>query len=210
MYPNILDRQPGINRVPKQGNKSASSGQVRIIAGQWRGRRLAFPDVKGLRPSGDRVRETLFNWLQLDLPEARCLDLFAGSGALGYEAASRHAASVVMIEQNREAYSSLQHNRDNLAATNVELIHQDALLWLATKRSAHQPFDIAFLDPPFDSGLLDEAIQRLETGGWLASGALIYTECAIGQSANNLRDKQWQLHRQRTFGEVDSRLYRRP
>ena len=195
--------------MPKQVKKSPSSGQVRIIAGQWRGRRLAFPDAKGLRPTGDRVRETLFNWLQSDLPEARCLDLFAGSGALAYEAASRYAASVVMVEQNREAYYSLLRNRDKLAATNVELIHQDALLWLATKTPAHQPFDIVFLDPPFDSHLLNKSIQLLETGNWLASGALIYTECAIGQPVNNLSDKHWQLHRQRAFGEVDSRLYRR-
>ena len=195
--------------MPKPGKKSASSGQVRIIAGQWRGRQLAFPDVKGLRPSGDRVRETLFNWLQLELPETRCLDLFAGSGALGYEAASRYAASVVMIEQNRETYYALQRNRENLAATSVNLIHQDALSWLTTHTSPSQPFDLVFLDPPFDSTLLNEAIQALETGSWLASEALVYTECAVGQPVNTPTEGHWELYRQRTFGEVDSRLYRR-
>lgn len=188
---------------------AAPGGQVRIIAGQWRGRRLNFPDVDGLRPSGDRVRETLFNWLQGDLPGAYCLDLFAGSGALGFEAASRQAARVVMVEQDIKAANALQQHRQKLAANTVDIIHQDALGWLKTNHPAGHAFDIVFLDPPFASTLFAEALQVLEEGLWLAPEALIYSESPVDQSHSNPFSQDWHLHRQRRFGAVDSRLYRR-
>ena len=188
---------------------AASGGQVRIIAGQWRGRRLNFPNIDGLRPSGDRVRETLFNWLQEDLPDAHCLDLFAGSGALGFEAASRQAAKVVMVEQDAKAIYALRQHRDNLAASTVDIIHQDALSWLKKTKPANNAFNIVFLDPPFASNLLAEALQALEEGQWLAPDALVYSESPVDQTLGNPFDQGWHLHRQRRFGAVGSRLYRR-
>jgi 16S rRNA (guanine966-N2)-methyltransferase len=142
------------------------SNRVRIIGGQYRRRLLDFPGSAGLRPTPDRVRETLFNWLGQDLPGWACLDLFAGSGALGYEAASRGAARVVMIERDRAALDALEKNRAVLGAGQVEILRADALAWLANSR---ETFDLVFVDPPFDSGLagavLDELAAHLKSGG---------------------------------------------
>ena len=209
MYPNILALQAGIHRVPNRQKKTAQAGQVRIIAGRWRGRRLAFPNAEGLRPSGDRVRETLFNWLQGDLPRARCLDLFAGSGALGFEAASRQAARVVMIEQNPEACRALLRNKAALSTTAIEIIQTDALSWLKANHGQYRPFDIVFLDPPFASNLLGDALHTLIDGNWLAPHALVYTEYAAHRLASDLPTENWYLHRQRIYGAVEVRLYRR-
>lgn len=194
--------------MSKRQKKSACGGQVRIIGGQWRGRRLNFPELDGLRPSGDRLRETLFNWLQEDLPGAHCLDLFAGSGALGFEAASRRAARVVLVEQDIRAVNALRQHRDTLAANSVEIIHQDALSWLETSNPADRAFNIVFLDPPFASTLLGKALQILEERPWLAPEALIYSESPVDQPLDNPFGPGWHLHRQRHFGAVDSRLYR--
>lgn len=141
---------------------------VRIIAGQWRRKTLSFPDQDGLRPTADRVRETLFNWLGQDLPGLQCLDLFAGSGALAFEAASRRAAHVIAIERNPVAYRNLLSSKAQLSASTVEIIQADALLWLA--RSTAQ-FDVIFADPPFAADLLGEvlrlALPRLTPEGLL-------------------------------------------
>lgn len=188
---------------------AGSPGYVRIIAGQWRGRRLYFPDVTDLRPTGDRVRETLFNWLMPELVGARCLDLFAGSGALGFEAASRAAGAVTMIEQNHQAYSALVNHHAALSANNtVAIIHQEALTWLRENCSTDQVFDIVFLDPPFNSTLLPKVVRALGDGNWLAPGALIYNESHADQAALPIKGKGWQLHRQGVFGSVEARLYR--
>lgn len=145
-----------------------TSNRVRIIGGQYRRRLLEFPDVAGLRPTPDRVRETLFNWLGQDLPGWRCLDLFAGSGALGFEAASRGAARVAMIELDAGACSALEKNRATLGAAAVEVLRVEARSWLAADRTA---WNLVFLDPPFDSGLaeglLDELGPHLAPGGWV-------------------------------------------
>jgi len=142
--------------------------QVRIIGGQYRRRLLAFPDVPGLRPTPDRVRETLFNWLGQDLPGWNCLDLYAGSGALGFEAASRGAARVVMVERERAALETLQTNRILLEATQVEIARADCQSWLD---SNHESFDLIFLDPPFDSGLaasiLPGLLSHVKPGGFV-------------------------------------------
>ena len=130
--------------------KPKLSNQVRIIGGQYRRRLLAFPDAPGLRPTPDRVRETLFNWLGQDLPGWSCLDLYAGSGALGFEAASRGAARVVMVERERAALETLQANRMLLGTTQLEIQRADCASWLAGNTEL---FDLIFLDPPFDSGL---------------------------------------------------------
>lgn len=149
------------------------TNQVRIIGGRWRGRKLPFPDVEGLRPTADRVRETVFNWLQPVIEGARCLDLFAGSGAFGFEAASRGAARVVMVDRDPRVVSGLKAARERLDADAVELRCQDALSYLA---GPAEPFDILFLDPPFRSNLLASVFDRLATGGWLAPSARVYIE----------------------------------
>lgn len=151
--------------------KKPRTNQVRIIGGQWRRRSLHFPDVPGLRPTPDRVRETLFNWLGQRLDDLRCLDLFAGSGALGFEAASRGARAVVLVEQDRLALAALRSNKEVLAADRVELVAADGLAWLAGDRGL---FDVIFLDPPFSDGILPKALAAAATR--LAPGGRIYAE----------------------------------
>ncbi len=177
--------------------------QVRLIAGQWRGRKLTFPDVDGLRPTGDRIRETLFNWLAPVLPGARCLDLFAGSGALGFEAASRGAAHVVMVEQDSTAFDALQENRILLAADQVEVVRLDALRYL---QGPAEPFEIVFLDPPFGSDCLGEVCVRLQDGGWLADHARIYIETTADRSQPAV-PAGWTLLRGRQAGQVAYHLF---
>ena len=147
------------------------ANRVRIIGGQYRRRLLDFPGSAGLRPTPDRVRETLFNWLGQDLPGWNCLDLFAGSGALGFEAASRGAGRVVMIERERAALDALEKNRVVLGANQVDILRADALAWLA---NSHEAFDLIFVDPPFDSGLADTVLASLARH--LKSGGQAYVE----------------------------------
>jgi 16S rRNA (guanine966-N2)-methyltransferase len=147
--------------------------EFRIIAGEWRRRKLTFPPLPGIRPSPDRVRETLFNWLRDSLPGARCLDLFAGSGALGLEALSRGAAEVIFVDMERAALAAVTAHLTMLKARGGKTVQTDALAWLET---AATPFDIVFLDPPFDAGLLPQVAGLLERGGWLKPGAYIYLE----------------------------------
>lgn len=147
--------------------------RVRIIGGHYRRRLVEFPDREGLRPTPDRVRETLFNWLGQDLPGWACLDLFAGSGALGFEAASRGAARVTMVERHPDACAALERNRGVLAAVAVEVIRGDALNWLAHDRIA---WDLIFLDPPFGSGLAESVLPELP--GHLAADGRVYVEQA--------------------------------
>lgn len=135
---------------------------------------MGFPHAPGLRPTADRVRETLFNWLQGRIHGSRCLDLFAGSGALGFEAASRGAAQVVMVEASRTVADTLRTNAEQLGARMVHVQVQPAQAYL---RSAGEPFDLVFLDPPFGKGLLEPALQALATGGWLRPDAHVYIEC---------------------------------
>ena len=158
-------------------SKKRPGGSVRIIGGELRSRKISFPDAAGLRPSADRVRETLFNWLQMAIPAARVLDLFAGSGALGFEAASRGAPSVVMVEKTKAAANALRDNRDALATTTVQIIEADALIWLR-RDAGKQRFDLVFLDPPFDANQHYEAAYTLAESGCLAPGALVYIESA--------------------------------
>ena len=146
-------------------------GKIRIIAGEFRGRRIAVPARAGLRPTPDRVRETLFNWLGQHLDGLACLDLFAGSGALGFEAASRGAARVVMVEQDRTAFEVLKATHSTLGAKQVELVLGDAFAYL---RDARERFDVVFLDPPFRQNAAPAALERLPRR--LAPGARVYVE----------------------------------
>ena len=142
--------------APKRAHGVAN--RVRIIGGQFRRRLLDFPGSTGLRPTPDRVRETLFNWLGQDLPGWTCLDMFAGSGALGFEAASRGAQRVIMIERDAKAVSALEKNRGVLGASGIDVLRVDALAWLAKNR---ETFDLIFVDPPFDSGLAEAVLTEL-------------------------------------------------
>ena len=150
------------------------SNTLRIIGGSHRGRKLKFADVPGLRPTPDRVRETLFNWLAPLIPGARCLDLFAGSGALGFEAMSRGAREVVFVDSHSLAVKALRENIALLGDGSAEVIQSGALEWLS--RQPAEPFDVVFLDPPFRQDLLEPCCQRLDEAGWLASPAAIYLE----------------------------------
>lgn len=180
--------------------------RVRIIGGRWRGRKLHFPDGAGLRPTGDRIRETLFNWLQPVLPGARCLDLFAGSGALGFEALSRGAASCVLVEQNPQAWRCLQQARQLLDTEDATIIHADSKSWLA---SATGPFDIVFIDPPFAEASLspDILVALLLQRQLLADDALLYLEQPAGHSPLLLPGLV--PHRQQQAGQVSYGLWRR-
>ncbi len=151
--------------------------ELRIIGGRWRSRRLPLPAAPGLRPTPNRVRETLFNWLAPTISGARCLDLFAGSGALGLEALSRGAAEVVFIEHDRRVVKTLQDNLRVLHAT-AEVHHSEALSWLAAQGDRGlQRFDIVLLDPPFGRDLLTSACQHLVQNGWPSvSGGQVYLE----------------------------------
>jgi len=182
-----------------------NTNQVRIIAGQWRGRKLDFPTIEGLRPTSDRIRETLFNWLTPLLPGAACLDLFAGSGALGFEAASRGATRVVMNDCDARVGRALRANGERLAAHQVEVVVARADDYLA---GAEACFDIVFLDPPFArSELLSRGIARLSASGYLAPGAHIYIETAAQSAIIGIPD-DWGLLKQKRAGAVDYRLYR--
>lgn len=150
------------------------SGQIRLIGGRWRGRKLAVAQLDGLRPTPDRVRETLFNWLQPYLWQARCLDLFAGTGALGLEALSRQAGHCTFVEQARPLQQALNRSLTQLdAQTQSRVIASNALLWLSQNRA--EAFDLIFVDPPFRSGLLAAACQQLDAG-WVKPGSLLYLE----------------------------------
>ncbi|MGH8130549.1 MAG: 16S rRNA (guanine(966)-N(2))-methyltransferase RsmD [Steroidobacteraceae bacterium] len=178
---------------------------LRIIGGEWRGRRIRFPGLGGIRPTPDRVRETLFNWLAAVVSGSRCLDLFAGSGALGLEALSRGASQVTFVERDREAARSLRETVEKLAPDRASVVQADALAWLAGKPT---PFDIVFLDPPFDSNPLTESMRVLESGGWLAPEANIYIEMPASQSPPALPGA-WKAHRAGRAGAVGYHLARR-
>jgi len=178
--------------------------QLRIIGGRWRGRKVPFAALPGLRPTPDRVRETLFNWLAPVIRGSRCLDLYAGSGALGLEAASRGAAGVVMVDHAGEVVGSLREQLAILDAGEVEVIQADVVQWL---QGPAQAFDVVFLDPPFRQGLLSETMRLLEENGWLAADAFIYIE-----AEKDLRPdlpEGWEIYRSKQAGQVGYQLVRR-
>jgi len=188
------------------GRPHGGQGQLRIIAGQWRSRRFAFPEGPGLRPTPDRVRETLFNWLAPYVEGARVLDPFAGSGALYLEALSRGAAQALALDLNGEAVASLRRHLDSLRCDNGQLLQSDALRYL--EQQTPSPFDLVFLDPPFHQNLLTPACQLLEARGWLGREAWIYTESETPPSALGLPDN-WRLHREKQAGQVYYALWQR-
>ncbi|MDE9541016.1 16S rRNA (guanine(966)-N(2))-methyltransferase [Xenorhabdus bovienii] len=184
-------------------SQSASLGQIRIIGGKWRGRKLPVPDSEGLRPTTDRVRETLFNWLMPIIQEARCLDCFSGSGALGFEALSRNASHATLLEYDRNVAKQLSANLALLKTENANVVQGNALQYL---NQTGTPFDVVFLDPPFRKGMLVETINLLEANGWLAEESWIYVE-AESESTATEAPANWQLHREKIAGQVAYRLY---
>ncbi|MGR5120628.1 16S rRNA (guanine(966)-N(2))-methyltransferase RsmD [Vibrio astriarenae] len=192
-------------RQQNSSQKQASLGSIRIISGLWRGRKLPVHDAEGLRPTTDRVKETVFNWLAQDVPKSRCLDVFAGSGGLGFEAASRQAEQVTMLELNNKAFQQLKSNVATLKASNIDAVQTDALAYLKQPGSA---YDVVFIDPPFHQGLVDECIQLLEQNGWLSDNAMIYLETEKELDVSSV-PTTWSLHREKQAGQVAFRLYER-
>ncbi|SIO96285.1 16S rRNA (guanine(966)-N(2))-methyltransferase RsmD [Vibrio spartinae] len=197
----------GKHRQPNQSQKKDKSGFIRIISGLWRGRKLPVHDAEGLRPTTDRVKETLFNWLATDIPQARCLDLFAGSGSLGFEAASRQAEHVTMIEKNPAAFQQLKKNQQALSATQLQVIQSDTLLYLA-QTPPERAYDIVFIDPPFRQGLLEDTLRLLESNQWLHEQAMIYIESEKEWPVAAI-PASWQLYREKIAGQVCYRLYQK-
>ncbi|HUO79888.1 MAG TPA: 16S rRNA (guanine(966)-N(2))-methyltransferase RsmD [Steroidobacteraceae bacterium] len=181
------------------------SNSVRIIAGAWRGRRIRFPSSAELRPTPDRVRETLFNWLQGVIGDACCLDLFAGSGALGLEALSRGAREVVFVEREPKVAAALAATLATLGDGRGTVLARDALRYLD---GAPRAFDVVFLDPPFAQGRLPELCTLLESRGWLAPRAYVYLEGAARDGLPPLPEP-WQAARETRAGEVLGVLARR-
>lgn len=184
-----------------------STNQLRIIGGQWRGRKLQFADGKGLRPTLDRVRETLFNWLQFDIAGSRCLDLFTGSGALGLEALSRGADFVTMLDTNPNAIRSIQHNMQLLQCNQAEVLQQDAIEFI-TRLETMEPYEIVFLDPPFQQNLLKDCCQALESHQRIANHAYIYIEAEKQLELNQLPEN-WQLLKEKKAGQLKYYLFQK-
>ena len=180
------------------------TGEVRVIAGLWRGRKLPVLNAEGLRPTTDRVKETLFNWLMNDVAGSRCLDCFAGSGSLGIESLSRQAQAVVFLEKFANAANLLKNNLISLKATNGTVINTDTLQYLSQK-NPDQGFEVVFVDPPFNHGFVPKVLKLLEENQWLADNALIYVETEKNHPPLEL-PSNWQILKEKTAGQVISRL----
>jgi len=199
-----MPRPPRSSASASRQTAHGGEGQVRIIGGRWRNTRLQVPQVHGLRPTGDRVRETLFNWLMPKLPGARVLDLFAGSGALGLEAVSRGAASAQLVERDPALAASLREVVARLdAGAQVQVAAADALHWLDS--AAALQADIVFIDPPFADGLWAQVFERLPRH--LAADAWLYVEAPAGVAPRP--PAGWSLHREGGTRDVACALYRR-
>ena len=193
---------------PRQAAKATKvANRIRIIGGAWRSRVLEFPDAAGLRPTANRVRETLFNWLGQSLHGKRCLDLFSGSGALGFEAASRGAAETVMLEVQRDAVAALKVNQSKLAATSCRVIAMDGLKFLDGNR---ERFDIVFVDPPFSSELMAAVLKKLPEH--LVDGGMVYAESAdpIDAVLSRLPATHWEVAKRGRAGAVHFALLTYP
>jgi 16S rRNA (guanine966-N2)-methyltransferase len=182
----------------------SQAGRLRIVAGNWRSRLLDIADVEGLRPTSERVRETLFNWLAPHVHGARCLDAFAGTGALGLEALSRGARSVLFIERSSAAVRQLRRNVDLLDARGATVQQGDALDYL--RDATPTPYDIAFLDPPFADDLHEETCRLLSERGLLADGAYVYLELPKGREVALPRG--WRILKDKNAGSVRYMLAR--
>ncbi|KTD17512.1 16S rRNA (guanine(966)-N(2))-methyltransferase RsmD [Legionella jordanis] len=176
---------------------------VRIIGGQFRGKKLSFPAIEGLRPTPDRVKETLFNWLMNDIRGARCLDAFAGSGALGFEAFSRGASRVVLVEASKKAYSNLQTIASSFNSPVITVINADAEYYL---KHCKEVFDIIFLDPPFAKNYQLQCLDILAHSNLLPPGGLVYLESPDKLPIDPVH---WQEEKLKQAGQVTYGLYKK-
>ncbi len=192
--------------MAKKPTQSARASSIRIIGGEWRSRKLTVPEAPGLRPTPDRVRETLFNWLAPTIQGARVLDAFTGSGALFLEALSRGASTGVAIDANTDAVNNLRRNLAVLQCDDAEVLRVDSLQYLSNK--TEQGFDIVLLDPPFHQDLLLSACQLLEDNNWLNKDAWIYTESEQVPSSLGV-PSTWRLHREKHTGQVHYALWQK-
>lgn len=198
-----FDRQKSKSRQnnSRRQKHTATQPVLRIVGGRHRGRKLPVPDLPGLRPTGDRVRETLFNWLQFELPGMNVLDLFAGTGALGLEALSREANHAVFVEQQASASRAINASLNTLAMTNAEVVTMSALDYLNGPANA---FDLVFLDPPFHDNLWDQTLTALVSRGWLNEQAYVYVEQPKSSSVEI--PEQLSTVKDKTTGQVRYRL----
>jgi len=181
-------------------------GRVRIIGGRWRGRRIAFPEVEGLRPTPDRARETLFNWLAPYLPGARVLDLYAGSGILGLEALSRGASSLVAVDSSRLVAAQLRESARQLGAEGLEVVAMDVPGFLNT---AHRdPFDVVFLDPPYAGADYEGLCAALDAAGLVGPDGFVYLEFSTPRSSTFAAPDGWKRHRSSRAGHLTYQLWR--
>lgn len=187
-------------------SNTAQPGYVRIISGKWRGKRLPVADALGLRPTTDRVKETLFNWLMHDTAQSTVLDCFAGSGSLGLEALSRYAAHVTLVEKAPALAKQLQQHLKQLIAENAEVINKDCLQFL--QQPAKRQYSLVFIDPPFRQNLAQPCCQALEQHGWLTDNALIYLETEKELPLTTI-PTNWQLLKENIAGQLAYRLWLR-
>lgn len=192
--------------MAKKSTQPVRNSSVRIIGGEWRSRKVSVPEVPGLRPTPDRVRETLFNWLAPTIQGARVFDAFTGSGALFLEALSRGASTALALDLNTDAVSNLRRNLALLECDNAQVLRADALQYLS--RPAEQGFDIVLLDPPFHQDLLLSACELLDRNGWLNDRAWIYTESEQAPSSLGV-PSTWRLHREKHTGQVHYALWQK-
>jgi 16S rRNA (guanine966-N2)-methyltransferase len=195
------------NRQAKAANNKSANGFIRIISGQFRGRKLPVKDVQGLRPTTDRIKETVFNWLMQDTRGAAVLDCFAGSGGLGFEALSRFADHAVFFELDKSAASQLKENISTLKLDNA-VVKQGNSLSLLEQNTQNEQFDLIFVDPPFRQNLAEKSCFLLEKNNWLSAQALIYVEVESELSDLSTPDN-WMLLKEKTAGQVICRLYQR-
>lgn len=186
--------------------QSDKRNSVRLIAGEFRGRKLEFPDVQGLRPTADRIRETLFNWVREQIPGENCLDMFAGSGAMGFEALSRGAAEVVFIEKDPEASRSIAANIQLLEVSKAKLVSDNALYWLTQQIEFKEQFGMVFLDPPFKEDLIYIACEQLQCSGALKKNCKIYVESA-DELIEGKMPPSWTQLKNKKAGSVRYYLY---
>ena len=187
----------------RKKNQKSQESKIRVIAGKWRSRKLDVIDEPGLRPTGDRLRETLFNWLAPHIRHTNCLDLFAGTGALGIEALSREAKFVQFVETNPRAYAQIKQNLQILSCNNAAVANSTAENWC--KSNTRQQFDLIFLDPPFDDDLWQKTIQILESQGLIAPEALVYIETPKEKAL--AAPESWSVYKQKQSGQICATLY---
>jgi 16S rRNA (guanine966-N2)-methyltransferase len=190
----------------EKSRKPIKGGFIRLISGKWRGKKLPVKDIEGLRPTTDRTKETLFNWLMHDINDSNCLDCFSGSGSLAFEALSRFANKVTLLEKDNSVVKQLQENLVALEVTNAEVIATDSIQYLS--QIATEQYNIVFIDPPFNKNLVQPCCDALQQNNYLAEDALIYIEREV--ELNNLSlPASWTLLKEKSTGQVTYQLYRK-